>query len=48
MFLETMKDTAAHLEVRVRSIKQIWLRRFSEQAIERKIKIVQNLIANEQ
>ena len=33
-----MKDADAHLEVMARSIKQIWLRRFSEQFIERNIK----------
>ena len=38
MFLETMKDRAAHLEVRARSIKQIWFWRFSKQVIERNIK----------
>ena len=29
-FIETMKATAAHLEAREWSIKQIWLRRFFE------------------
>ena len=33
-----MKDADAHLEVSARPIKQIWLRRFSEQVIERNIK----------
>ena len=40
MFLETMKGTAANLEVRPPSIKQIWFRRFSEQVIKEKKEIL--------